>query len=516
MQQKITKLEINNFIGITEATIEPKKMTVISGKNGRGKTSIVESIRAAFRGASADKIKIGATKAEIFVSTDELEVRRRITAAGSTVTVKKNGETVTKPQAYLDGIIGDFSFEPVKFFTMSPKEQTEYLLKAIPVKATIEQLKTWSRSLLSAVDGLATRHGLEAISMAGEMLYDQRAADNSRVKTLEATIAETESRLPESVRDFKPEDLQTVMEQINTSRELNQERARLLAKKDELTGEEGMTSEEIESIQVKIDDKKAQFNSIEDTASRIFLIPLEPLENQRAEMVKALAEIDEKIANARNNNQRKTDSATKLKYLSESMEDLSKYLEAAKSKMEELKVQQKNLDLAATAITPMELAPLEAKLSQLREAQGYQRDLGRLDDMRNELKAVRKSAEDKDKAVKTLQTVAPAELLAAAQMPVDGLAYSAGQFTLNGVPIQNLSTSQKVRLAVSVTRNLNKDYSVKAICLDGFESLDTETQKAFMTEAASDDFQYFITKVSDMDMDITTSNPKEEQEARKI
>lgn len=516
MQQKITKLEINNFIGITEATIEPKKMTVISGKNGRGKTSIVESIRAAFRGASADKIKLGATKAEIFVSTDELEVRRRITAAGSTVTVKKNGETVTKPQAYLDGIIGDFSFEPVKFFTMNPKEQTEYLLKAIPVKATLEQLKTWSRGLLKDIEAALPLHGLEAIATAAEAMYTLRATDNSRVKTLEAAIAETESRLPESVKDFKPEDLQTVMEQINTSKELNQERARLLAKKDELTGEEGLTFEEIEAMEAKIDSKKKSLARMEEEHASIKIMDLSSMEKERAELKEKLRTIEEDISRTQANNQKKADAYTHISYLTKEIEETGKYLDKAKSKMEDLKEQQSTLDLAANAIKPLELAPLEAKLSQLREAQGYQRDLGRLEDMRAELKTVRKSAEDKDKAVKTLQTVAPAELLAAAKMPVDGLAYSAGQFTLNGVPIQNLSTSQKVRLAVSVTRNLNKDYSVKAICLDGFESLDTETQKAFMSEAEADDFQYFITKVSDMDMDITTSNPKEEQEARKI
>lgn len=513
---QITKLGITNFIGISEATIEPKKMTLITGKNGKGKTSIVESIRAAFRGAGPDKIKLGAAKSEIFVSTEELEVRRRITAAGSTVTVKKNGETVTKPQAYLDGIIGDFSFEPVRFFLMKAEEQTEYLLKAIPVKATLEQLKTWTRGLLKDIEAALPLHGLEAIATAEKALYDLRAADNSRVKILEASTKEMESKLPESVKDFKPEDLQTVMEQISTSKELNQERARLLAKKDDLTGEEGMTFEEIEAMEAKIDSKKNSLARMEEEHAAIKIVDLGSMEKARAELVEKLRIIEEDISRAQASNQKKADAYTHISYLTKEIEETGNYLGKAQSKMEDLKEQQKSLDLAANAIKPLELAPLEAKLSQLREAQSYQRDLDRLDDMRTELKAVRKSAEDRDKAVKTLQTVAPAEMLAAAKMPVDGLAYSAGQFTLNGVPIQNLSTSQKVRLAVSVTRNLNKDYAIKAICLDGFESLDTETQKSFMDEAASDEFQYFITKVSDSEMDITTSNPKEEQEMRKL
>jgi hypothetical protein len=504
MTQKITKLEVTNFIGITEATIEPKKMTVIRGENGKGKTSFIQAILAGFKGCGADKIKVGSDSSTIFLKTEEIELRRRITAKGSSITVKKDGMIMTKPQAYLDGLIGDFSFEPVKFFTMKPEEQTEHLLKAIPVKATLEQLKTWTRGLLTALEAYLPLHGLEAIAKAEETLYAARAADNSRVKTLESAMSEIESKIPASAKEFKPEELQTVMDQISKSKELRQERARLLAKKDELTGEEGLTSEEIESMEAKIDSKKKSLARMEEEHANIKTVDLGSMEKARAELVEKLRIIEEDISRASSSNQKKADAATHISYLTKEIEETGKYLGKAQSKMEDLKEQQKNLDLAATAINPLELAPLEAKLSQFREAQSYQRDLGRLEDMRAELKTVRESAEAKDKAVKTLQTAAPAEILTAAKMPVEGLAYSNGQFTLRGVPIQNLSTSEKAWLAVAVTRYLNKDYPIKAICLDGFESLDSKTQKAFMEEAAKDDFQYFITCVGDNELSVKT------------
>lgn len=146
-----------------------------------------------------------------------------------------------------------------------------------------------------------------------------------------------------------------------------------------------------------------------------------------------------------------------------------------------------------------DIAPLQARMAELQASQAASRDLGRLEDLRGEYREVKKKAETLDKAVKTLQKEAPAQLMADVSMPVEGLAFAEGSFTLNGVPIVNLSTSEKARLAVAVTRNLNAGYEVKAICLDGFESLDTDTQKAFLDQAGADDFQYFITKVADLE-----------------
>lgn len=506
----ITKLEINNFIGIAEATIKPLKRTVITGKNGQGKTSIIEAIKAALRGAGPDKIKLGASKAEIFISTEELEVRRRITAAGSTVTVKKNGETIPKPQAYLDGIIGDFSFEPVRFFLMSSKEQTEYLLKAIPVKATLEQLKRWTKGLLSALDGFLPLHGLEAISLAEKTLYDLRAADNARVKTLESTIREMESNIPAEAKAFNPADVLAVMEQISEAKaQANyvEEYAREIAACETLEQDLNADRDELRN------KSEVRYNELAaaQAAAKIPLVDTEMLdkrlkaENKRMEELRAQArEIEQQISKAKIQNSQVQAAKEKADYIANDIKDMALSVKYIEEKLAKANVNRADLLKKMSNTNPIEIKPLQEQLEGLMKAQEYQRDIDRLADMRNELKGVKESAEARDKAVKTLQTVAPAEMLSEAKMPVDGLAYSAGQFTLHGVPIQNLSTSQKACLAVAVTRNLNKDYEIKAICLDNFESLDADTQKAFMEEAGKDGFQYFVSCVGNHDMNIKT------------
>ena len=414
----ITNLKIHNFIGIEETSIDPKKLNIIAGKNGRGKTSIIEAIKAAFRGAGQDKIRVGATKAEIFLSTDELEIKRTITEKGTSVTVKRDDKILPKPQTFLDGIIGDFSFEPVKFFAMDATEQTEYLLKAIPVTATVEQLGKWSGGLVGGLEQYAKRHGLEAVGELTEVLYQERAAANATVKRMAAAAAELKARIPAGAKPVDMAELATLTEAISNARA---EQQRL-----------DSTGQRIETLNADIGEIEAQIVALTEKAN------------------------------------------------------------AKRQEVERLQAELMNIQV-------VDVAPLQARLQELQKCQAAARDIGRLEDLRNEYRESHKRAEALDKAVKTLQKDAPAELMAAANMPVEGLAFADGGFTLNGVPIQNLSTSEKARLAVAVTRNLNAGYEVKAICLDGFESLDGDTQKAFLEQAGADDFQYFITKVADLE-----------------
>jgi len=503
--QKILKLEVNNFIGITEATIEPKKMTVIKGRNGQGKTSIIEALKAAVKGCGADKIKVGHDSSTLFLSTDEIELRRRVTAKGTTVTVKKDGMTVNKPQAYLDGLIGDFSFEPIKFFTMTPKEQTAHLLKAIPVKATLEQLKTWTRGLHSGIINLVDLHGLEAIATAAEALYNLRAGDNSRVKDLEANITELKNKIPAGAADFNPAEMQAVMEQIGAAKAKQQDIERAVKEYAEC----GYITKELEDEHAgcvsRISARRSEVDAVEKL-SKATVQDNTSLYEERNRLEAALKEVDEKIEAMHNSNREilsaQEKSSLLYRQISELKEDeinIVNRIESNEAKKSDIKAK-----ISQAEETKSPIPALEARLEELKIAQSYQRDFDRLDEMKKELATVSKSADERDKAVKLLQTTAPAELLLAAKMPVEGLAYNAAGFTLNGVPIQNLSTSEKARLAVSVTRQLNKDYPIKAICLDGFESLDSAAQKAFMDAAEGDDFQYFVTQVADTNIEVTT------------
>jgi hypothetical protein len=80
-------------------------------------------------------------------------------------------------------------------------------------------------------------------------------------------------------------------------------------------------------------------------------------------------------------------------------------------------------------------------------------------------------------------------------MPVQGLSYVDGKFLFEGFPVENLSTSQAMKLACGLARALAK--KTKVICLDGAEALDEVSYSMLKTEIEGDGYNYFITKVGE-------------------
>lgn len=138
---KILKLTANNFKRLSAVEITPDgNVVIISGKNAAGKSSVLDAIEAALCGGRSlpkQSIKIGEHRAEVTVVLGEDEnelgelepeykVTRKFLGASSTLKVETVGETkseVKSPQAFLDKIVGDISFDPLAFMKKTPAEQ---------------------------------------------------------------------------------------------------------------------------------------------------------------------------------------------------------------------------------------------------------------------------------------------------------------------------------------------------------------------------------------------------------
>ena len=139
---KIVRLTIHNFLKLKDIEMNPSQTNVIVGKNKQGKTSILKAIRAAFTGdADSTSIRVGESKAEITVELDELTVKRTLTEKGNYLDISnKEGMKMPAPQKYLDGILGTFSFNPIEFFEKKPVDRKKYLLNAIKLNITQDEL----------------------------------------------------------------------------------------------------------------------------------------------------------------------------------------------------------------------------------------------------------------------------------------------------------------------------------------------------------------------------------------
>lgn len=140
---KIIGLKSENVKRLHAVEIDPNGgLNVIAGRNGQGKTSVLDSIMMAFGGKSAipsKPVRDGESKATITVKLDSgLVVTRTIKPDGSSVLKVVNGEgaSFSSPQSMLDALLGSLSFDPLAFSRMKPRDQFETLRGLMGVDTT--------------------------------------------------------------------------------------------------------------------------------------------------------------------------------------------------------------------------------------------------------------------------------------------------------------------------------------------------------------------------------------------
>ena len=135
---KIIKLTAENVMKLSAVEIVPQdNLVLITGENGAGKSSVLDSIVMALCGKSAipDKpIKDGAEKGKIVIELEQYRIERSFTQGNSYLKIENvDGSTVKSPQKFLDDLIGKISFDPLEFMNQKPEDQAEIFLSLIGV-----------------------------------------------------------------------------------------------------------------------------------------------------------------------------------------------------------------------------------------------------------------------------------------------------------------------------------------------------------------------------------------------
>lgn len=142
---KIIQLTAENVKKLKVVDITPTKDFIqITGRNGSGKSSVLDSIWWALAGKEAiasEPIRKGEEKAIIKLDLGSMIVTRRFTKAGTTLAVENaEGFKAPSPQAMLDAIIGNLTFDPLEFSRMPAKQQFDTLRQIAEVKIDFEAL----------------------------------------------------------------------------------------------------------------------------------------------------------------------------------------------------------------------------------------------------------------------------------------------------------------------------------------------------------------------------------------
>jgi len=167
---KIIELRSRNVKKVKAIEIKPKEnVVVISGKNGQGKTSILDSIWYALDGKTSLKntpmpIREGTKRAEIQVVLDDLIITRHWTDNSKTYLKVSDGKgrTYNSPQEMLNSFIGKLTFDPLEFAQMKEKDQRELLLNVTKI-----DIDSWDSDITTAREE-RTIKGREVKMLTGE------------------------------------------------------------------------------------------------------------------------------------------------------------------------------------------------------------------------------------------------------------------------------------------------------------------------------------------------------------
>ena len=146
---KIVRLTAENLKKLRAVEITPAgDLVQISGKNGAGKTSVLDSIYWALAGSShvqGQPIRKGEHKARVKLDLGTIVVERKFADADgkltTSVTVESaEGARFPSPQKLLDSLLGELSFDPLAFARMEPRKQFDELRRVSKLEVDIDAL----------------------------------------------------------------------------------------------------------------------------------------------------------------------------------------------------------------------------------------------------------------------------------------------------------------------------------------------------------------------------------------
>lgn len=315
MSQKIEYIAVKNFKGIKELEVSNlSRFVAVFGKNGAGKTSFIEAIKSAIKADKwvNSKVRIGEEKGEIEVKFEDFVIKRIVGENGKLI-VEHNGELVTKPQAWLDGVFKWTIWDPQKFINLHNKEKIKYLLETQGKKLEYDELEkqrevkyaertNLHRSLLAKKEELdktdtSTFEHLEESDMDVAVLQLQLKEAESKNQA----IFELQSRIDKglSVKESCQKELENLR---NQSESIDRQIEALKAKKLDLEKQEQEKSEYLYKVIDQIADLQDQFQTSEKIDTTAILEQLNTHNETVAKnaQLKAQKELYEKQVEAKN------------------------------------------------------------------------------------------------------------------------------------------------------------------------------------------------------------------------
>lgn len=396
---KIVELSAENVKRLKAVTIKPDGNTiVIGGNNGQGKSSTLDAIAYALGGKSLipnEPIRKGQKNARVRVDLGEFVVERRFTASGSTLAVlSKDGAKYPSPQAILDKLVGDLSFDPLAFVSMKPSQQLETLKTAVGVSfADLEELH--------------------------RQAYDERTVVNREVKQLEGQF----NGLP--FHEDAPEEPVSVESLLTELQQIKKHNAQ---------------------VQLLANNKRTVTEQIQRVDDQVELVNDE------------------------------------IRTLQQRFEALNKQKKDLKARQAELLQNLKEYESQSAELDLKDEQPIMCDIQHVGLVNQKVQDNTRRRELEALLQAKREESENLTDRLSEIEKQKERRL-AEAQFPVPTLSFSDSGVLLNGLPFEQASSAEQLRVSVAMGMAMNPRLKVLLI-RDG--SLLDENNLALLAQMASD------------------------------
>ncbi len=493
---RVVSVEIRDVLGAREFALEPGRVTVLSGRNGSGKSTALTAVQAAIGGGSLAKlarVDPGGAETEpevVLVLRGAGQETYRVERTGEKVRVRSRvGETagfedVPKPQAWLSGLYDGGGANPVRFLTAPDKERAIMLLEALPLRfdrgELLAEMGVTPDELPPIPAGL---HPLEEVGLIRDAVFRARTGVNRDAHGKAAAAEQTRRNAPAAVPDDP-----------GGAAMATAEAAAMLLGQEIATAEAKAEAAE----RAAIADAKARVQVAEQRVAGSF----------KAQAAKLRTAHEAQAAEVR---------AAAERRVAELLAETETAIDSLRSKGEdELEADQAQADALVTAahdareasrVTTRamraDLAQQQVRLAELRAQREAAASARALHEQARKFDAEAEAlARESARLTAAIDALDAHRRRMAEHLPIPGLSIEGKEIKVHGVPFEQLNTAAKVGIAVQVSTLRAKGQRLPVVWVDGAEALDSEHFEALVAALQAAGVQAFVARVTDTDLQV--------------